>query len=140
MPSVYATGTPPTTPAVQAAVEELRRAFCDRVVDVMADGEGGVFVVIRDVEVGDVYTQTSTWLGFHVSYLHPAADVYPHYIRPDLTRRVGRPLGPCFSVTTWGFENTPALQVSRRFTRWDPRRDTPALKALKVLAWLRESV
>ena len=140
MPGVYTTGTPPTTPAVQAAVEELRRTFWDRAVDATADGEGGVFVTIRDLEIGDIYVQASTWLGFHVSYLHPATDVYPHYVRPDLTRRDGRPLGPCLSATTWIFENTPALQVSRRSTRWDPRRDTPALKALKVLAWLRESV
>ena len=93
--------------------------------------------MLREVDTGDTYAQPSTWLGFHISYLHPAADVYPHYVRPDLSRVDGEPLGPGFSPTTWAFETMPAIQVSRRSNRWDPRRDTPALKALKVLAWLR---
>src|SRR6266702_5364462 len=125
MPGVYATGTPPTTPSVLAAVEELRRTFWDHTVEATADGEGGVFVIIRDVEIGDVYVQSSTWLGFRISYLHPATAVYPHYVRPDLARRDGRPLGLCLSATMWIFDNTLALQVSRRSSRWNPRRDTP---------------
>lgn len=139
MSGVYAAGTPQVTPFVQAAVEELRHTFWDSAVEATPDGEGGVFVIIRDVELGSAYVQPRTWLGFRISYLHPATDVYPHYVRPDLARRDGRPLGPCLSPTTWIFGNTSALQLSRRSSCWDPRRDTPALKALKVLAWLRES-
>jgi hypothetical protein len=139
MSGIYAAGIPQATPPVLAAVEELRRTFGDCAVEATPDGEGGVFVIIRDVELGSIYAQPSTWLGFRISYLHPASDVYPHYIRADLARRDGQALGPCLSPTTWIFGNTLALQLSRRSNRWDPRRDTPALKALKVLAWLRES-
>lgn len=135
--AVYAAGTPRVTPQVVAALDELGRVFPDCAVSSAPDGQGGVFVVMRDVDLGELYAERSSWLGFHISYLHPASDVYPHYVRPDLARRDGSPLGPGFSPTTWAYEATSALQVSRRSNRWDPRRDSPALKALKVLAWLR---
>jgi hypothetical protein len=134
---VYAAGAPRITAAVELAVAELGRAFCECSVDTSPDGQGGVFIVLRDVETSELYVQPTTWLGFHISYLYPSADVYPHYVRPDLKRRDGGAHGPGLSPTIWAFENTPSLQVSRRSNRWDPQRDTAALKALKVLAWLR---
>lgn len=112
--------------------------FVGHLVEDVPDGEGGAFVVVSEVGLGTFYVQTTTWLGFHISYLHPAADVYPHYVRPDLERSNGHGLGVGLSPTNWAFRNTAALQVSRRSTHWDARRDTAALKALKVLAWLRE--
>lgn len=138
MAEVYAAGAPRLTDAVQVAVDEVRRTFPDLSVKAEPDGQGGVYVVIRDVDVGNLYTEPSTWLGFHISYLYPGSDVYPHYVRPDLARADGAAHGPGLSATTWAFGATSALQVSRRSNRWDPRVDTAALKALKVLAWLKD--
>ncbi len=128
----------PVLPAVAAAIDEVRRTFPDAAVEMTADGAGGAFVVVRDVPLPELYVQDSTWLGFHVTYLHPATDVYPHYVRSDLARSDSRPLGPGFAQTTWVHGQQAVMQLSRKSNRWDPRRDTPALKALKVLAWLAE--
>jgi hypothetical protein len=125
-------------PAVAAAIDEVRRTFPEAAVEATPDGSGGAFVVVRDIVLTSRYAQRGTWLGFHITYLHPAADVYPHYVRPDLARADGQPLGVGFAQTTWVHGGQQVMQLSRKSNRWDPRRDTPALKALKVLAWLAE--
>jgi hypothetical protein len=64
--------------------------------------------------------------------------VYPHYLRPDLALANGQaftpPLHPGQQLP--GFAE-PALMVSRASHRWDPVRDTAALKLVRVLEWLR---
>lgn len=137
MSAVYTSGQAAISAAVRSAIDGVCHTFDGHSVNFAADGSGGAFVVVADVTMSNLYVQDSTWLGFQISYLYPAADVYPHYVRPDLTRRGGGAgLGAGFSPTTWGFDNRAALQVSRRSNRWDPRVDTAALKAVKVLAWI----
>jgi hypothetical protein len=136
-PDVYAAGRATLTSQVARAIEELYGAFPDTSIEVTSDGVGGAYIIVDNVELGVSYVQDHTWLGFHISYLYPAADVYPHYVRADLARREGQPLGLGFSITTWAHRNQPATQLSRRSNHWDARRDTAALKALKVLSWLR---
>jgi hypothetical protein len=138
MSVLYAAGGS-VTPAVEKAIADLRSVFSGKPIEATADGSGGAFIVVDGIDLCELYAQDSTWLGFHITYLHPASDVYPHYVRPDLSRRDGAPLGPGFAPTTWVHGQRPAMQLSRRSNRWDPRRDTPALKALKVLAWMSDT-
>jgi len=123
-------------PPVEIAVNELRAAFAGHRVETQADGQGGAFVVIDGLPLGDLYVQDESWMGFHITYLYPAADVYPHYVRPDLTRRDGQPLGPGFSATTWPHVG-PAMQLSRRSNRRDVAYDSATFKAHRVLDWIR---
>lgn len=129
--------TVPIAPAIQQAIDEVRRVFADHEVDVSGDDQGGAYVVVHGLDIGDRYAQGESWLGFHISNLYPAADVYPHYVRPDMSCRDGQALGTGFAATVWTFRNQPVTQLSRRSNRWDPRRDSAAMKALKVLHWLR---
>jgi hypothetical protein len=133
---IYTSGQTSISPVVQRAIDEVGRTFDGHLTISAADGSGGAFVVIEGVILSDRFEQGATWIGFQISYLYPAADVYPHYVRVDLSMRDGCPLGAGFSPTTWGYDNRPAVQVSRRSNRWDPRVDTAALKAVKVLAWI----
>ena len=119
-------------PEVASAVEELRVNFPDSPVTALDDGEGGAYVLIEDVPVPGGYTVDKTWIGFRVTYLYPNADVYPHFVRPDLTRLDGKQLA--LSPST--FNGRPALQLSRRSNRWDPSHDTATLKLQKILAWM----
>lgn len=135
---VYASGTSAINSPVQHAVEGVCRLYEGHLVSVVPDGSGGAFVIVCDVKLSEKFSQESTWLGFQVSFLYPASDVYPHYVRPDLTRRDGTPLGAGLSPIIWPFDGRSALQVSRRSNRWDPRVDTAALKAVKVMAWMNE--
>ena len=108
------------TPEVAQAIGEIRDAFSGAEVDLSDDAE--------------IYCQSETWIGFHITHTYPYADVYPHFVRTDLSRRDGRPLGNGTSLTT--FQGRSAIQLSRRSNRHNPATDTAVLKLQKVLRWL----
>ena len=123
------------TAAVRRALEELERAFPDSLMTVQEDGEGGATVIIEGMELGAPYEQAATWVGFRIGFQYPYADVYPHFVREDLKRHDGRPLGEGMSLAS--FVGRSAIQVSRRSNNLNPETQTAALKLLKVLEWLR---
>lgn len=123
------------TPTVQQAIKELRTAFPKCPLSVQEDGEGGARVIMEDVPLGGPFILESTWVGFHVSFQYPYADVYPHYVHGDLSRSDGRALGEAMSPTTW--QDRQAIQVSRKSPHHDAEIDTACTKLMKVLAWLR---
>lgn len=123
-------------PEVSSAVEELRACFPEAVVVATDTGDGGALVTIDPVELGPVYVQRDTWLRFAISFQYPYADVYPLFVRPDLTRVDGNGHGTGIALTS--FNGEPAMQLSRRNNHLNPAIDTAALKALKVVKWLRE--
>ena len=122
------------TPAAAKAIEEIRCTFeaCD--VEVEADGSGGAVVVVRGVPMGSPYMQAEVWLGFHITFQYPHADVYPHFTNRDLARSDGAGLGSGFGTAS--FRGQPAIQISRRSNRLNPETDTAALKLLKVVKWM----
>lgn len=122
------------TPEVAEAIDEIRAAFAPSPVTVEEVGDGGAHVVIETVELGTTYDQDSTWVGFDITFQYPLADVYPHFVRPDLTRRDQAPLGEATSPAA--HRGQPAIQLSRRSNHLNPATDTAALKALKVITWL----
>lgn len=119
-------------PEVAQAIEEVKVLF--PAVGFEADGSGGAHVTVTEVPLGPTYQQETTWVGFHLLYNYPATDVYPHFVREDLCRADGCPLGEGTSINT--FRDKPAVMLSRRSGRWDPAADTAALKLLKVIQWL----
>ena len=121
-------------PEVQAAIDEIRAEFVGAAVTVDETGDGGAHVLIEDIPLSGIYTQDSTWLGFTITFQYPLADVYPHFVRGDLTRIDGAALGEATSPTGW--RDKPAIQLSRRSNRLNPATDTALLKALKVMTWL----
>lgn len=123
------------TPEVHQTIEEIRATFPKCPLSVQEDGEGGARVVIENVPLGGPFAQESTWVGFQVTFQYPYADVYPHYVRGDLSRSDGGPLGAALSPTTW--QDRQAIQVSRKSNQHDAGIDTACTKLLKVLTWLR---
>ena len=124
------------TPDVEAAIEEIRAAFPGHTVEVTPEPQGGAYVVVDALFIGDQYTPATSWVGFLITFQYPRTDCYPHFIDAEVRRTGNQSLGEAFSgPTTWN--NRPALQISRRSNRWDANRDTAALKLSKVLEWLR---
>lgn len=127
--------TEPTS-AVEAAVAAVRAHFAGKPVEVVPDGAGGATVIVDQVDLGDRYTPSTTWLGFHISAAYPQADVYPHYIG-RVARTDGQPhdqiLGNAVQSVDWN--GRQALQLSRRSNGWNPATDNAALKAEKVITW-----
>jgi hypothetical protein len=121
-------------PEVADAIEKIRATVQPSLVTVREDGEGGAFVIVEGTDPGPLYEQPHTWIGFRITFQYPYSDVYPHYVRGDLTRCDQQPLGEGTSATT--FEGRPAIQLSRRSNHLNPATDTAVIKLLKVLTWL----
>lgn len=122
------------TPEVATAIDEIKAAFPAVTVEVRE--ESGAAVVLLDaLELGPPYVQPDTWIGFRITFQYPYADVYPHFVRGDLSRLDGAGLGEGMGMTE--FDGQPAVQISRRSNQLDPNTDTALIKLHKVLAWLR---
>lgn len=128
----------PVTAAVTEAIDEIRETFAEATVAVDPDGSGGAWVVIDAVPLGPVYAQDNTWIAFQITFPYPEADVYPLFVRADLSRADGAALGAGFQAVKWGPKGDPGVQLSRRSNRLNPAVDTAATKALKVVKWLKE--
>jgi hypothetical protein len=122
------------TPEVAVAIVEIKACFPDATVEIKEEGDA-VVVLLDPIDPGEQYSQRETWIGFRITFQYPYSDVYPHFVRGDLTRKDGAGLGEGMSVTT--FENRPAVQISRRSNRLNPATDTALIKMHKVLQWLR---
>lgn len=137
------------TPAVREAVDELIRQYGADHVLAADDPNGGACVIIEGRPLGPPFAQSDTWVGFHITHNCPYADVYPHFVRADLTRVDGGRLGeglsgghqfPQPAALKHGNDmpTRPAVQVSRRSNRKDTAGlETPLHKLLKVLQWLK---
>jgi len=122
-------------PEVAAAIREVEQTLRASTLSTREDGQGGAYVTVENVLLGHPYVQAETWVGFHLSFQYPYADVYPHFVRGDLARTDGGPLGE--AMTQGSFEGRSAIQVSRRSNKLNPATDTAAIKLAKVLEWMR---
>lgn len=124
---------------VARAIDELRLGLPQNRVTVLEEPQGGAYVIVDGLDIGPRLAPSTSWIGFAILFQYPLTDVYPHFLRPDLTRADGSaltppPLNP--GQTMPGF-NRPAVMLSRRSNRWDPQRDSALKKLLRILAWLR---
>lgn len=127
--------------AVQTALTAITDRYGVERVRSVPDGQGGVWVEISGVDLGDAYTQATTFALFLLPFNLPNADVYPLYVCHELTRSDGAGLGEGFSATSVNVpgdpQQRPATQVSRRTRRSDFARQTPLQKVEKVIDWIR---
>ena len=126
-------------PSVVAAIRELEDAFPDSKISWRAYSQGGAFVTIEDVPLNpEIFVQAGTWVGFRIGFQYPAAEVYPHHVRPDLARKDGRPISGKGFHPDKTFEGRASLMLSRVSKRRDAREDTALTKLRRVLVWLEQ--
>jgi len=123
---------------VEQAIAEIRATVAGHQVDVEPDADGGAYVTVRDVHLGDQYTPSVSWVGFHITFQYPHADVYPHYCVAGLKKN-GADVGKPFHKAEWKPPSgtVAATSVSRKSNHWNAAADTAAIKLLKVLEWIR---
>lgn len=129
-----------TTPKVEYVTPEVRMAAAEIAavyphVRLEPDGDGGAYVVVEGLRLAPIYKQRETWMGFRITFPYPQADVYPHFVRGDLSRVDDAALGGGTS-TGHSFNGRAAVQLSRRSNRLNPAVDTALLKLQKVHQWL----
>ena len=104
------------------------------------DGQGGLWVELAGVPLGAPYAQTETFLAFLLPFNLPGGDIYPMFMRPDLNRLDGAPLGDGFARTqlqrTVQDQPRDVMQFSRRTRGNNYALQTAPQKVMKVLAWV----
>jgi hypothetical protein len=132
--------------AVATALKELTEGMPEATVTHKEDPEGGVYVIIDSVDIGPRYEPRTSWMGFHISYAYPEADVYPHFIDGAITY-IGSsetpnesPQGNLPVALTRrqmpGFDR-PAIQISRRTKNPDPETYSALYKLHRVIDLLK---
>jgi hypothetical protein len=126
---------------VVKAVDEIKAHYAPLRVEVHASPCGGAYVIVHEVPLGPPYAQATTWVGFFITNACPYADVYPFWVREDLSRLDGAalkvPLHPGRSFERAGTENLPAIMVSRRQNHASAiGLETPLIKLQTVLLWM----
>ena len=134
-------------PAVEQALEELRQGLPDHDLRVKEDPDGGALVMVGGMEIGQGFSPSISWIGFHITWPYPDADVYPHFIDPKV-QYVGTGVAPnqypegnlptamTRGATMPGFE-VPAIQVSRRSNRRNAETVRALEKLLRVIEFLQ---
>lgn len=134
---------------VKLAIDEIASQFPGHAIVVAEDQHCGACVIVEELPLGMPYAQATSWVGFHITHNCPYADTYPHFVRAGLTRADDRPLAdgmtgghtfpqPGVLRNPSLMHSRPAIQVSRRSNRRDPAGiETPNVKLLKVLQWMR---
>jgi hypothetical protein len=126
---------------VKRAIDELRGAYPNNTISVEEDDDGGAFVEMNDLFLGEQYEPKKSFMRFRVTFQYPMADVYPHFVTAGLKRKDGKPLGESFHPNNQGWQppsgTTTTTMVSRQSNRRDPATETAAIKLEKVLVWIR---
>ena len=80
------------------AIAEIRACFPDNSLEFLPERSGWLFVTLRGISLGPPWAQPDTWISFQITFQYPYADVYPHFVRHDLSRADGKPFGPGLGV------------------------------------------
>jgi hypothetical protein len=129
------------TPEINRAIEELRAGFPDHAIRVVEEPAGGAFVIVENLAIGARLQPDISWIGFALGFQYPLSDIYPYYLRHDLTRADGQPIAAPLSTGAQmpGFDRAAVL-LSRRSSRWNPKHDTALRKLHRILSFLREEI
>ena len=120
---------------VSTAIEELKRQFDPSPVTVSEDGQGGAYVFVESVSLGDRFTPGTAWLGFQIPAQYPYADIYPVFMDSGVSRKDGVPFT---APVTPGhnFQGRAAIQISRRNGNAQAGLQKATAKVLKVVHFL----
>ena len=122
--------------AVSEAIDELKRAHAPSGLTVEEDGQGGARVIIEEVDLGERFTPSVTWLGGHITALYPNADIYPTFIGAEVRRTDGKDFEVPVTPNAM-FMNRPAWQVSRVNNQLHLARQTAKAKFAKIVDFLK---
>ncbi len=126
--------------AIELAIEEIRRSVQGSAVVAEPDADGGAFVTVDGIGIGPSYDPATSFIGFHITFQYPHADIYPHFVVAALARKDGRPLGEGFHQNREWITPTKtvkATMVSRKSNHMNAAVDTAATKLQKVIEWIR---
>ena len=120
---------------VAEAIEQLKRAYAPSAVTVTDDGQGGAYVVVEAVDLGERFVPATSWMGGHLSPLYPSADIYPVFIDAGVRRADGKAFEVPITAGA-NFQGRPAWQVSRINRQVQIAPQTAVMKFAKIRDFL----
>ena len=126
------------TKEVEEAIQELQIAYGPENVTSTPDSDGGAYVLVNNLFIGEKYTPSTIWCRFRITHMYPQAQIYPHFVNLGLKRSDNQPLGEGFSSAAIVHNEIETIQVSRTSRKWNPATDTAQIKLEKVLKWIIE--
>jgi hypothetical protein len=134
-------------PDVAVAIKELEAAQVGSGIRVKEDPDGGAYVIMDGLAIGETFAPSTSWVGFHIVWTYPDADVYPHFTdtglryvgsreTPNLYPEGNLPAALTRGAIMPGFELS-AIQISRRSKHRDAETDSALQKLLRILDFLR---
>jgi hypothetical protein len=141
--------TPKMKSEVETALTELGVGLPDSTIRTKEDSDGGAYVIVENINIGDGFEPATSWLGFHIVWSYPDADIYPYFIdaeicytgsgnAPNQFPAGNLPEAITRGATMPGFD-LPAIQISRRSNRRNADTDSALTKLLRVSEFLRTS-
>lgn len=133
--------------AVAKALEDLREGLPGTEISSLDDPDGGAYVLVKNLDIGSSFAPATSWIGFHITFSYPDADVYPHFIdakvqyvgegeAPNEFADGNLPKAMTRNAVAAGFD-LPAIQVSRKSENRDPTAYSALSKLLSVVEFLR---
>jgi hypothetical protein len=119
---------------VSDAIAELAREF--EAVSSQDAGDGGAYVTVHAVAIGDRWIPSEVDLEFLIPFSFPFGYVYPFYTAPVLARADGGPWPQALQRVTW--REREVTQISLRPNRWQPSHETASSLVYLVQHWFRE--
>lgn len=123
-------------PEVQQALAEVTANINEGVLLAWPDGEGGAFVVVDDLDLGERWAPRQGWLGCRILNSYPDSELYPFYIRADARRVDGVDLSAPFNLGQSLF-GQPATTVSRQPNRPIKGPRSAAVRFINVVDFVR---
>jgi hypothetical protein len=121
-----------TTPAV-AAIEEIAAEFDGTRSE--PDGEGGAYVAVEGIEIGERWAPRLVTLEFQILFNYPFGAIYPYYTCAELRRTDGGESPPALQQADW--RGRTVTQVSLRSNHWNPQHDTALSKLKQARHWFQ---
>jgi hypothetical protein len=119
--------------AVEGALSDLRREFGRA--DAEAVGDGGAFVTVAELEIGERWEPPVIDLTFLLPFNFPYNYIYPFYTDASLERVDGGAWPQALQRVSW--RGRDAIQISLRPNRWRPEHETASSLVYLVQHWFR---
>lgn len=115
------------------AITEIEAEFDN--VGSEADGDGGAYIRVEEIEIGERWTPQIVPIEFQVLFNYPFAVVYPYYTVPELERADGGPWPDALQKVQW--RERQVTQISLRSNNWQPQYDTAVNSLRLVCHWFQ---
>jgi hypothetical protein len=122
------------------ALADVEATFREYQVDHEETGDGGLWVILRQVAIGGEWNRPLVDLAVRLQLTFPTTPPYPFYCEPGLARTDGQMLSATQTTNLDIGDGVPRSQISLRVgnqEHFDVAKETLGGRFVAVLAWLR---